>query len=42
MPGIRLQIRKELEERFREVAMRRFGFKKGALSRATEEAIESL
>ena len=40
MPGIRLQIRKELEERFREVAMRRFGFKKGALSRAAEEAIE--
>lgn len=40
MPGLRLQIRKELEEKFREAAMRRFGFKKGALSRATEEAIE--
>lgn len=41
MPGIRLQIRKELEARFRENAMRRFGFIKGALSRASEEAIEN-
>jgi len=40
MPGLRLQIKKELEAKFREAAMRRFGFKKGALSRATEEAIE--
>ena len=37
--GIRLQIRKELEARFREAAMRRFGFTKGSLTRAAEEAI---
>ncbi len=40
MAGLRLQIRKELEAKFRETAMRRFGFTKGALSRAAEEAIE--
>jgi hypothetical protein len=40
MAGIRFQIRHELEEKFREAAMRRFGFAKGALSRAAEEAIE--
>ena len=39
-PGIRLQIRKEFEARFGENAMRRFGFSKGSLSRAAEEAIE--
>jgi hypothetical protein len=38
--GLRIQIRKDLEARFREVAMRRFGYSKGALSRAAEEAIE--
>jgi hypothetical protein len=40
MPGIRIQIRRDLEARFREAAMRRFGYSKGALSRAAEEAIE--
>jgi hypothetical protein len=40
MSGLRLQIRDDLEARFREAAMRRFGYSKGALSRAAEEAIE--
>jgi hypothetical protein len=40
MSGLRVQIRKELEERFREAAMKRFGYMKGALSKAAEEAIE--
>lgn len=40
MPGLRLQIRKDLEIRFREAAMYKFGYSKGALSRAAEEAIE--
>lgn len=40
MPGLRLQVRRELEAKFREAAMRRFGFVKGALSRAAEEALE--
>jgi len=39
--GIRLQLRDDLEKRFREAAMRRFGFGKGALSRAAEQAIEA-
>ncbi|MBI4258222.1 MAG: hypothetical protein HY619_04630 [Thaumarchaeota archaeon] len=40
MTGLRLQINRALEEKFREAAMRRFGFAKGALSRASEEAIQ--
>ena len=41
MAGLRLQIRGDLERRFREMAMRRFGFGKGALTRAAEQAFES-
>ena len=41
MAGIRLQLRDEIEKRFREAAMRRFGFGRGALSRAAEQAIEA-
>jgi hypothetical protein len=40
MAGLRLQVREDLEKRFRETAMRRFGFGKGALTRAAEEAFE--
>lgn len=40
MPSLRVQIKKDLELRFREAAMRKFGYSKGALSRAAEEAIE--
>jgi len=41
MAGIRLQLKDELERRFREAAMRRFGFGRGALSRAAEQAVEA-
>jgi len=37
--ALRVQIHEKLERRFRELAMRRFGYAKGALSRAAEEAI---
>jgi hypothetical protein len=40
MAVLKIQIRKDLEERFRKAALRRFGYKKGALSKAAEEAIE--
>jgi len=40
LAGLRLQLRSDLERRFRETAMRRFGFGKGALTRAAEQAIE--
>jgi len=40
MPGLRLQIREDLERRFRETATNRFGFGKGALTRAAEQAFE--
>jgi len=37
---MRLHVEEELEKRFREAAMRRFGYGKGSLSRAAEEAIQ--
>jgi len=40
MTGLRLQLRDDLEKRFRETAMKRFGFGKGALTRAAEQAFE--
>jgi len=36
---LRAKIDEKLERRFRELAMKRFGYGKGALSRAAEEAI---
>jgi len=36
---IRAKISEALEQRFRELAMKRFGYCKGALSKAAEEAI---
>lgn len=36
---IRAEIDDKLERRFRELAMKRFGYGKGALTRAVEEAI---
>jgi hypothetical protein len=36
---LRVQINKKLEQKFRETAMKRFGYAKGALSKAAEEAI---
>ena len=35
---LRIQIDKKLEQQFRELAMKRFGYTKGALSKAAEEA----
>ncbi|MEM0384286.1 MAG: hypothetical protein QXI02_04165 [Candidatus Caldarchaeum sp.] len=37
--SIRIILGEELERRFRELAMRRFGYGKGALSKAAAEAI---
>jgi len=36
---LRAQIDVKLERRFRELAMRRFGYGKGSLSKAMEEAV---
>jgi len=38
--SLRLEIDKELERKFRELAMRRYGFTKGALKKAAETAIK--
>jgi hypothetical protein len=40
LAGLRLQVREDLEKRFRETAMKRFGFGRGALTRAAEQAFE--
>jgi hypothetical protein len=37
--SLRFQINSKVEEKFREAAMKRFGYGKGALSKAAEEAI---
>ncbi|MBS7638058.1 hypothetical protein KEJ49_04120 [Candidatus Bathyarchaeota archaeon] len=39
MAGIRIQLPRDLERLFREMAMKRFGYGKGSISRAAEEAI---
>ncbi|MEM3881035.1 MAG: hypothetical protein QXD19_04740 [Candidatus Bathyarchaeia archaeon] len=36
---LRVQISKHLEQKFRELAMKKFGYTKGALSKAAEEAL---
>jgi len=38
-PILKVQIDDEVERRFRELAMRKFGFGKGSLSEAAQEAI---
>lgn len=38
--SLRVELDRELEKRFREVAMRRFGYSKGAIKKATEVAIK--
>ena len=40
MGHLKIQIPDEVEKRFREFAMRRYGHKKGALSIAAEDALE--
>ena len=37
--SLRVQIDPKIERRFRETAMKKFGYGKGALSKAAEEAI---
>jgi hypothetical protein len=37
--SLRVQINPKVKEKFREAAMKRFGYGKGALSKAAEEAI---
>jgi len=37
--SLRVQLNNKLEHKFRETAMKRFGYAKGALSKAAEEAI---
>ncbi len=37
--SIRIILGKELEKRFRELAMKRFGYGKGSISKAAQEAI---
>ena len=39
MSSLRVQIDPKLERKFREAAMKKFGYGKGSLSRAAEEAI---
>jgi len=41
MPPIKVQLSEETERKFREAAMRRFGYGKGALSLAAEKALSS-
>ena len=36
---IKVEINKGIEQKFRERAMRKYGYKRGALQKATEEAI---
>lgn len=36
---LKVEINKDIEQKFRERAMRKFGYRKGALQKAAEEAI---
>jgi len=38
--SLRVELDKELEKKFREIAMRRYGYSKGAIKKATEFAIK--
>ena len=40
MRGLLPQGKEEVEKRFREAAMKKFGYGKGSLSRAAEEALQ--
>lgn len=37
---LKLEFEKEFEQKFRELAMRKYGFSKGALSKASKEALK--
>jgi len=36
---LKFELERELEHKFREAAMRRYGYRKGALQKATKEAL---
>lgn len=38
---LKVELEKELEHKFRETAMRKYGYRKGALQKATKEAVSS-
>lgn len=38
---LKVELEKKLEHKFRETAMRKYGFQKGALQKATHEALSS-
>jgi len=40
LAGLRIQLPEELERLFREMAMKRFGYGKGSISQAAQEAIQ--
>jgi len=40
MAGLRIQLTDKLEKLFRKMAMKRYGYGRGSLSRAAEEAIQ--
>lgn len=39
--SLRVELNKELERKFRELAMRKYGYSKGAIKKATELAIKN-
>ena len=38
---LKFELEKELEHKFRETAMRKYGYQKGSLQKATKEALSS-
>ena len=38
---LKIELDKEIEHRFREAAMKKYGYKKGSLQKATHEAVSS-
>ena len=38
---LKFELEKELEHKFRETAMRKYGYRKGSLQKATKEALSS-
>ena len=38
---LKIELDKEIEHRFREAAMKKYGYKKGSLQKATHEALSS-
>jgi len=38
---IKVEFEKDLEQKFREAAMRRYGYSKGSITKATEDAVRA-